>query len=89
MFERAFMHAAQFEYGLSLTELTAPLAGLKAQFGAYMDTAADQGMTPTVFAQACAKGMAAQDRQRMQERAAKDADTKSPPEDCHDATRTP
>ncbi len=89
VFERAFMHAAQFEYSLSLTELTTPLAGLKTQFAAHMDTAEGQGMTPTMFAQACAQGMAAQDRQSMQERAAKDVDTKSPPEDYHNATPTP
>lgn len=88
VFERAFMHAAQFEYDLSLIELTAPLTGLKAQFSAYMDTAAEQGMTAEMFAQACAKTMAAQDRQNMQERAAKDADTKSSPEDSPDATPT-
>ena len=85
VFERAFMQAAQFDYGLSLTELTAPLAGLKAQFVAYMDTAEDQGMTPDKFAHACANGMAAQDRRNMQEKAAKDADPKSQQEDDPDA----
>ncbi|HDR2775649.1 TPA: MobA/MobL family protein, partial [Enterobacter asburiae] len=77
-FERTFMHAAQFEHYLSLTVLAAPLAGLKARFAAYMDTAAEQGMTPEMFAQACAKGMAEQERRAMQEQAARDADPKQP-----------
>jgi hypothetical protein len=91
-FERTFMHAAQFEHYLSLTVLAAPLAGLKARFAAYMDTAAEQGMTPEMFAQACAKGMAEQERRAMQEQAARDADPKQPQEDSpvstppHDAT---
>nr|AIU96816.1 MobA relaxase [Escherichia coli]AIU96838.1 MobA relaxase [Escherichia coli] len=80
-FERTFMHAAQFEHYLSLTVLAAPLAGLKARFAAYMDTAAEQGMTPEMFAQACAKGMAEQERRAMQEQAARDADPKQPQED--------
>ncbi|HHD2942142.1 TPA: MobA/MobL family protein, partial [Enterobacter kobei] len=80
-FERTFMHAAQFEHYLSLTVLAAPLAGLKARFAAYMDTAAEQGMTPEIFAQACAKGMAEQERRAMQEQAARDADPKQPQED--------
>ncbi|RWT52456.1 MobA/MobL family protein [Enterobacter cloacae] len=79
-FERTFMHAAQFEHYLSLTVLAAPLAGLKARFAAYMDTAAEQGMTPEMFAQACAKGMAEQERRAMQEQAARDADPKQPQE---------
>jgi DNA repair exonuclease SbcCD ATPase subunit len=88
-FERTFMHAAQFEHYLSLTVLAAPLAGLKARFAAYMDTAAEQGMTPEMFAQACAKGMAEQERQAMQEQAARDADPKQPQEDSPVSTPTP
>jgi hypothetical protein len=80
VFERAFLHAAQVEHDLSLIELTAPLVGLKAQFSAYMDTAIEQGMTPQVFAQACAKTMAEQDRRAMQEQAARDAEPKLPQE---------
>ncbi len=88
-FERTFMHAAQFEHYLSLTVLAAPLAGLKARFAAYMDTAAEQGMTPEMFAQACAKGMAEQERRAMQEQAARDADPKQPQEDSPVSTPTP
>lgn len=88
-FERTFMHAAQFERYLSLTVLAAPLAGLKARFAAYMDTAAEQGMTPEMFAQACAKGMAEQERRAMQEQAARDADPKQPQEDSPVSTPTP
>ncbi len=74
---------------LSLTVLAAPLAGLKARFAAYMDTAAEQGMTPEMFAQACAKGMAEQERRAMQEQAARDADPKQPQEDSPVSTPTP
>ena len=88
-FERTFMHAVQFEHYLSLTVLAAPLAGLKARFAAYMDTAAEQGMTPEMFAQACAKGMAEQERRAMQEQAARDADPKQPQEDSPVSTPTP
>ena len=88
-FERTFMHAAQFEHYLSLTVLAAPLAGLKARFAAYMDTAAEQGMTPEMFAQACAKGMAEQERRAMQDQAARDADPKQPQEDSPVSTPTP
>ncbi|HHD2904480.1 TPA: MobA/MobL family protein [Enterobacter kobei] len=88
-FERTFMHAAQFEHYLSLTVLAAPLAGLKARFAAYMDTAAEQGMTPEMFAQACAKGMAEQEPRAMQEQAARDADPKQPQEDSPVSTPTP
>ena len=88
-FERTFMHAAQFEHYLSLTVLAAPLAGLKARFAAYMDTAAEQGMTPEMFAQACAKGMAEQERRAMQEQAARDADPKQPQEDSPVAAPAP
>ncbi len=88
VFERTFVHAAQFEYGLSLTELTAPLAGLKAQFSAYMDAAIEQGMTPHIFAQACAKTMAEQDRRAMQEQAARDAEPKLPQENSFDTLPT-
>lgn len=56
-FERTFMHAVQFEHGLSLIGLTAPMDALKARFSAYMDTAEEQGMTPEEFAQAYAKGL--------------------------------
>jgi len=83
------MHAAQFEHDLSLTVLAAPLAGLKAKFAAYMDAAAEQGMTPEMFAQACAKGMAEQDRRVMQEQAARDADPQPPQEDSPVATPAP
>lgn len=89
VFERTFMHAAQFEYGLSLTGLAAPLAGLKACFAAYMDTAAEQGMTPEMFAQACAKGMAGQERRAMQEEVARNADPKLPQENSPDAAPAP
>ncbi len=83
-FERVFVRAAQFDYDLRLIELTAPLAGLKAQFAAYMDTAEDQGMTPGMFARECAKGMAERDRRMMQELAAKDADSNLPQTDNPD-----
>lgn len=89
VFERTFMGAAQFEHGLSLTGLAAPLAGLKARFAAYMDTAAEQGMTPEMFAQACAKGMAEQERRAMQEEAARDTDPKPPQENSPDAAPAP
>lgn len=89
VFERTFMDAAQFEHDLSLTGLAAPLAGLKARFAAYMDTAAEQGMTPEMFAQACAKGMAEQERRAMQEEAARDTDPKLPQENSPDAAPTP
>ncbi len=89
VFERTFMDAAQFEHGLSLTGLAAPLAGLKARFAAYMDTAAEQGMTPEMFAQACAKGMAEQERRAMQEEAARDADPQPPQEDSPVSTPAP
>ena len=88
VFERAFLHAAQFEHDLSLIELTAPLAGLKAQFSAYMDAAIEQGMTPHIFAQACAKTMAEQDRRAMQEQAARDAEPKLPQENSFDTLPT-
>ncbi len=78
-----------FLTSLSLTVLAAPLAGLKARFAAYMDTAAEQGMTPEMFAQACAKGMAEQERRAMQEQAARDADPKQPQEDSPVSTPTP
>lgn len=86
VFERAFVHAAQFEHGLSLTGLAAPLAGLKARFAAYMDTAKEQGLTPEMFAQACAKGMAEQDCRTMQEQATRDAEPKLPQEDSFDTS---
>ena len=86
MFERAFMHAAQFDHDLSLIELKAPLTGLKAQFSVYMDTAIEQGMTPQMFAQACAKTMAEQDRRAMQEQATRDAEPKLPQEDSFDTS---
>ncbi|HCF3474292.1 TPA: MobA/MobL family protein [Pseudomonas aeruginosa] len=89
VFEREFMRAAQFEHDLSLTVLAAPLAGLKAKFAAYMDTAAEQGMTPEIFAQACAKGMAEQERRAMQEEAARDADPQPPQEDSPVSTPAP
>ncbi|HNI20735.1 MAG TPA: hypothetical protein PKI24_23680 [Nitrospira sp.] len=54
-----------------------------------MDTAAEQGMTPEMFAQACAKGMAEQERRAMQEQAARDADPKQPQEDSPVSTPTP
>lgn len=88
-FESTFMDAAQFEHGFSLTGLAAPLAGLKARFAVYMDTAAEQGMTPEMFAQACAKGMAEQERRAMQEEAARDTDPKLPQENSPDAAPTP
>ena len=86
VFERAFVNAAQFEHGLSLTGLAAPLAGLKARFAAYMDTAKEQGLTPEMFAQACAKGMAEQDCRTMQEQATRDAEPKLPQEDSFDTS---
>ncbi|WP_251879204.1 MobQ family relaxase [Achromobacter sp. Marseille-Q4954] len=88
-FERTFMHAVQFEHGLSLIGLTAPMDALKARFSAYMDTAEEQGMTPEEFAQAYAKGLAEQDRRVMQEQAARDADPKPPQEDSPVATPAP
>jgi hypothetical protein len=88
-FERTFMHAVQFEHGLSLIGLTAPMDALKARFSAYMDTAEEQGMTPEEFAQAYAKGLAEQDRRGMQEQAARDADPKPPQEDSPVATPAP
>ena len=88
-FERTFMHAVQFEHGLSLIGLTAPMDALKARFSAYMDTAEEQGMTPEEFAQAYAKGLAEQDRRGMQEQAARDADPKPPQEDSPVAAPAP
>lgn len=88
-FERTFMHAVQFEHGLSLIGLTAPMDALKARFSAYMDTTEEQGMTPEEFAQAYAKGLAEQDRRVMQEQAARDADPKPPQEDSPVATPAP
>lgn len=88
-FERTFMHAVQFEHGLSLIGLTAPMDALKARFSAYMDTAEEQGMTPEEFAQAYAKGLAEQDRRVMQEQAARDADPKPPQEDSPVAAPAP
>lgn len=88
-FERTFMRAVQFEHGLSLIGLTAPMDALKARFSAYMDTAEEQGMTPEEFAHAYAKGLAEQDRRAMQKQAAVDAHPKPPQEDSPDATPIP
>jgi len=89
VFEDEFMRAAQFEHGLSLSDLIPALAGLKPRFAAEMKKADARGITPEMYARVQAKEMAEWDRQNMRELAARDADPESPPEDNHDAAPTP